>query len=423
MKIGVVLTFFDFRNDVRKVLEIMAYSNEVTVFARSEDQELISKQLPGKVGLRFIKEKIQNTRNTILERLFLLFKKLPKSSQNYFLMEAFKIQNNPNIKAQKKGWRILRLQKVLPKIFSYQQYIKLLQFSGKTEIDDIDKFFFLTEIYDDYFLARIQKEKKPATVYVYSWDHACKHTKFPGKIKYAVWNTGVGEDVRKLQHCNSEAISITGASQFGFIDEYRKKRHELKSEYSFQYLYFGCAIGIESIATKEVALIKQVAELLRRKYPDIKLVVRPYPVLRDWSLYDGLKSIDNIVLDDDFRSADLSVSEENIYLKYKKIEEAKAFLHIGTTLGLEACFLNTVSFILNFGYEDIRNDLYSFIHQYQNEKYLINQFPENCVNSLEEMEHVLANIDNIKYRRQNNEIQAQFPVYSFQTFAQNLINA
>jgi hypothetical protein len=129
----------------------------------------------------------------------------------------------------------------------------------------------------------------------------------------------------------------------------------------------------------------------------------------------------NVVMDDDFKAADLSVSEAHIYKKYKNIEGALAFLHLGTTLGLEACLLGTPSFVLNFGYASKQDDIYNFIHQYQNEKYLIKPFPETCITSIESLETTLKNITNPAFKKQNERIQHEFPVRSFHTFAQNLL--
>lgn len=421
MTLGFVFTFFDFRNDMRKVLEVLAKEHNVIVFVRPEDADKIQGKLPPGAKLREIHERIPLIRNRVWEKLFLLFRKIPASSENYFLMEEFKIQNLKSAVNRWKGRWILLLQKLLPKFLSYDTYISNLKFSAQTDIQNIDKYFFLTEIYDDYFLARLLHAQKDISVYVYSWDHPCKHVKFPSGVKYAVWNSGITDDLQKLQHIRKENISCIGASQFGYIAEYFERREFIPKQYPFPYVYYACAVGIENIAVKEIEVIKNISELLCQKFPEWKFVVRPYPVLNNWELYSPLKQLKNIILDDNFRTTDLSVTEENIFLKYKNIEEANAFFHIGTTLGLEACFLQSKSFVINFGYTDTKDDLCSFIHQYQNEKYLIQKFPKNCINSIQQLEFVLSDLDNPGYNLQNEDMQKYFPVPSFHTFAQNLI--
>lgn len=421
MTIGFVLNFFDLRNDVRRVLEVLAKEHNIIVFARPEDTEKIHGKLPPGAILREIHERSPLIRNRLWEKLFLLFRKIPASTENYFLMETFKIQNLKSAVNRRKGRWIILLQKLLPKFLSYDTYISNLKFSAQTDIQNIDKYFFLTEMYDNYLLARLLHAQKDISIYVYSWDHPCKHVKFPLGVKYAVWNSGIADDLQTLQHIRKENISCIGASQFGYLAEYYERSDLLPEQFPFQYVYYACAVGIESIAVKEIELIKIIAEQLLQNKSDWKLVVRPYPVLQNWDIYAPLTQIKNVILDDDYRTADLSVTDENILIKYKKIEGANAFFHIGTTLGLEACFLQTKSFIINFGYADTKDELYSFIHQYQIEKYLIQKFPKNCINSIEELEFILSDLDNPGYNLQNEEMQKYFPVSSFHTFAQNLI--
>ena len=93
MKLGFVVSFFDFRNDVRKVIEIISSNHEVVVFYKPADEEKVLSHKIDNVEYRPILDRNRTLLNRIKEQLFLYFKKLPKSQNNYFLMEFFKISN------------------------------------------------------------------------------------------------------------------------------------------------------------------------------------------------------------------------------------------------------------------------------------------------------------------------------------------
>ena len=154
----------------------------VVVFIRKEQDETVKKHLPENIEYRLIAERNNDILNSFLEKIFFLFRKIPKTKMNYYLMEEFKIGNIEDAKKQNKSYALLKLHRILPHIFSYDQYLKIIRSSKKTEISDIDTFLCLTEIYDDHLFSRLIKERKKVFVYVYSWDHACKHTRFSKKV-------------------------------------------------------------------------------------------------------------------------------------------------------------------------------------------------------------------------------------------------
>lgn len=421
MKIAFVVSFFDFRNDVRRVIAEVARQHQVVVFGRSEQAESIQAHLPEGVEFRLIQERRGTLGNKIWEKLYLLFRKIPRSRANFFLMELFKASNQPDRATRAKARRLVQWMRFLPKVLPYDTYLNQLGYLGQTRLDDIDRFICFTAIADDYLLARLIQEKKSVLVYVYSWDHPCKHTCFSGRVRYACWSEPIREDVISLQNIPAEQVAVTGASQFGYIEAYRRAKVPPPS-YPFRYIYFGCAIGIPALVPDEIRLIKVLAEALRLSQPDWKLLLRPYPVLTNWAFYEELRQLSNIVFDEDFRTGDLSVQEEAILKKYATIEQAEAFFHLGTTMGLEAGFTQTPSFILDFGY--ITQDglsLYNFIHQYQNDRHLINLAPQNAVRSEEHLRQLLTDLANPTYTELNQHIQAGYPLKSFADFARDLI--
>lgn len=424
MTIGFAVSFYDFRNDVRKVIEILSSDNKVIVFYKPADKEKVLNHKIPNVEYRPILEKNRKIRNVLAEQLFLYFKKLPKSRNNYFLMELLKLSNLKNENTKRKAKFVLKMQRVLPRLMSYDSLLNWLRPSCKTEIKDIDRFILFTEIADDYFFSRLIKERKEIVTYVYSWDHPCKHTRFSRQVKYLCWSEGIKGDIVKLQGIDPGRIQINGASQFGYINEFLKRNPEsFRRTYPFEYVYFGCAIGIKELVPHEIKVIRQLAEATFRKAPQLKFVIRPYPILEQWSFYEELRTLPNVILDDSFRNKDFTINDAEIYSKFEKIQNSKAFIHLGTTLGLEACFTSKPGFIVDFGFESKKGlSLYAFIHQYQNEKYLVNASKKNTLKSLEEYENFLVSDNEIEYLEFNNLIKKEFSICSFSEFSKNLVS-
>jgi hypothetical protein len=101
---------------------------------------------------------------------------------------------------------------------------------------------------------------------------------------------------------------------------------------------------------------------------------------------------------------------------------------MGTTLGLEACFTSTPSFIINF--ESLRNTtgyvtMYHFVHQYQNEKYLLLDGFPNAVASQDSLNAIITDIcrDKGKYLAYNRAVVKNFQLLDLEEIAQNFLNA
>jgi hypothetical protein len=429
MTLAFVVHFFDFRNDVRALLAELIKEHKVVLFIRPEDEEQIRSMAPPHAEIRFVQERRNTLWNAFLDRLQLLVGRLPKSRQNFYLMEIFKISLQPNAHVRQKALGRLNWRMRLPDFLSYDAYLSGLQYSGQTDLSGIDAFFCFTEVADSYLLARLLKEKRRTYVYVYSWDHPCKHTRFSTRAQYLVWGPGMAQDLVDLQDIPRENIHLLGASQFGFIEKYanRDLLAASASPFPFKYIYLGCAIGLPGLIEEELAVVRELAQALAQEAPDWRLVVRPYPVLRDWALYQALTTEPNIVLDDGFRSAqNLSVGEAQIQEKYIAIAHAEAFLHLGTTLGLEACFTDTPSFLIDF--DRFAKDkeglaLWPFVHQYQNDKYLANIPSANRITSADHFITVvrqLAAQGKQAYLPANITTRQAFPVFSFAQLAKGI---
>lgn len=398
MKLGLVVHFFDFRNDVRQWIQELSKLHEIILFVRPQDRESIEQMAPDGLEFRLIEERKNSLWNQFWEFAFRFLGKLPESRQNYYLMEQFKISIGNEPAKIRRAIRLLNMSMALPRILSYDRFLDQLKFKRGTRIEDIDQFLCFTELSDNYFVSRLIADGKPPLVYVYSWDHPCKHLRFSDRLTYLVWHAGIKEDVVSLQHISPEQVHVLGATQMGYVERFLSARSEYLAPYSFEYVYFGCAIGVPQLVAAELEIVRRIAEVMAVKVPDWKLVVRPYPVLRDWTHYEQLKQIHNIFVDDGFRSqkaTNISVGEEAILEKFIKIDHSKAFMHLGTTLGIEACYTNAPSILLDleeYSEPDEVLTLHHFIHQFQNDKYLNRREFPNVVTSIKKLEELFTHL-------------------------------
>lgn len=416
-----MLTFFDFRNDIRRLITDLSNYCTIVIFIRREQEAMVIAHLPSNIAYRIIDERKKGAYNLFMEKCFLLFRKIPLTRVNYYLMEEFKIGNIENRKNRRKAHLLLQLHKMMPHVFSYDRYLHKLKYTGNTNIADIDTFLCLTEIYDDYLFSRLIREHKKTFVYVYSWDHACKHTRFSKKVQYMVWNNGIKEDLIQIQRIKEENIHISGSTQLGFLSDFNNNNNITELFSGKPYYYFGCGIGIKKLVEKEIKIIKDLSVVISNLDPDAKLIVRPYPNNKNWSEYDSLLNFTNIVLDNAYRQKDLSVTEDDIMKKIRTIAGAKAFFHVGTTLGLETCFTKCPSFILNTEPDDRKKvNIYNFVNQYQNKKYLIDQSKSNTITSAHQLSTVIKNIEKEEYKQLSSIIRSQFPIKPFDKLSKEI---
>lgn len=428
MKIGLVVHFFDFRNDVRQWIQALSALHEIVLFVRPQDAETIAGLAPEGLEVRLIDEKKPGLWNRFWEFAFRFFGKLPESRQNYFLMESFRISIINQAEKAARATRLLNISMSLPRILSYDFFISQLKINRKTNLDGIDQFICFTELSDNYLMNRLLQEGKAPLVYVYSWDHPCKHTRFSTRMKYLVWHKGIAEDMTNLQHIPKENIRILGATQLAYVDRWMSKKEEFPNPFPFDYLYFGCAIGVPQLVESELLIVRKLAAEMAQLVPDWKLVVRPYPVMKDWSPYEALRDIPNLVLDDGFRSqkvTSIAVNEDFILEKFVKIHHSKAFLHLGTTLGIEASYTDAPSVLLDIKEYNQSSQILSlqnFIHQFQNDKYInLTDYP-NVVTSLAGLRTFLANLNSNpeSFQPYNKRLASDIQPKSFSTLANEL---
>ena len=104
------------------------------------------------------------------------------------------------------------------------------------------------------------------------------------------------------------------------------------------------------------------------------------------------------------------------------------FLHLGTTLGLEACFTNTPSFLVDFdAFAADKNKaglaLWPFVHQYQNDKYLAHVPGANRIISPKHFATLVQEVaakGKQAYLPFNLAARQAFPVRSFAQLAEKI---
>jgi len=423
VKIGLAVSFFDFRNDVRRLISALRHQHEVVIFCLPRDEPMVREKLEKDIDVRVIRENVSSFSNAVHKKLFLVGKKLPKSRENFYLMEQFKLQLNKSPKKRLYAKTMLEICYRTPAWYSYDGYLDQISYSGETSLHDVDTLIFFTEIIDDGLLARAIKEGLNPLVYVYSWDHPCKHVRFSNRVNYLVWSRALGEDLQQLQGISVDRIHVLGASQFCYIEQYHNAAKP-ERRYEFPYIYFGCAIGIPELVGEEIARIRALAAAMDEINSPFKLVVRPYPVLNDWGFYRDLQGIDRIVVDDSYRTLDLSVADAMLMDKFATVEYSAAFFHMGTTLGFEACFVDTPSFILDFGYAQQNRalSLRNFVNQYQNRKYLMPEGVPNVIRSQQQLLECLKDLESETgdFLAYNRRVTSGIDVKSFNQLASDL---
>ena len=102
-------------------------------------------------------------------------------------------------------------------------------------------------------------------------------------MKYLVWNNGIKEDLNIIQQIDKHNITVIGATQLGYLEEFKNIPPEKADQKN--YYYFGCGIGITSLVDKEIEVIEKLSEAISKVDKKSKLVVRPYPNNKNWIKY------------------------------------------------------------------------------------------------------------------------------------------
>lgn len=411
MKLGIVIQHYDARNDVRDLVELLAREHDVVLFGAEEKL----RDIKASCEMRAFRQQ-KRLSDRVWLQLFNLFGELPASRNNFLITELFKLSALSPFRRWIASTR-LRLRMRLPSLMSFDFLLDRLAGCDSTPVEDIDRFLIITELSSPAFLARVLQAGIPVDAYVYSWDHACKHVTFSKRVdRWLVWHEGIAEDLVELQDLPRERIHVVGATQLAYIHEYLARTELRERRQQGRYIYYGCGVGVIEMARQEARLIGLLAETLRQVAPDVMLIVRPYPMLAETDFFMALRERPNVSFDEDYRQGrkDRSLTREAIFERLTLQEHALAFVHCGTTMGLEGAYFDApVLFLalenLDYGIPSASDlHLSKFIHQYHNERYMLAGTLPNVVTRAADLRVALVRVlDDPWGARQYNAVLSQ----------------
>jgi hypothetical protein len=427
--IGILINHYDARNDIRDLVAEIARSHRVVLLSK---EKTLAHPLPAGVELRPLVSVHLNKRK-FWTQLFTWFGKLPRSKENYYINELFKLGRLSPLR-QTIGKLKLKLQMWMPRFMSINQLLPILAPCDSTQISDIDNFLLITEFADIPMLARICDSGKPAWAYLYSWDHPCKHTVLTDRLTgYLVWNKKLAQDMEELQGVSLDKCKIIGATQLCPIVDYLTSPTTQPGQGRIEgrpYFYFGCGTGYAPLSRREIKLVADLADLLSKEFPDHLLLVRPYPMFNDDSVLAEIKAKPNVRIDDEFRSFQVgrSLRPVDIHKRLDLQRGSACFIHIGTTMGYEAAFLGCpVVFInlisdLNTGGTADTESLSTFARQYHVQRYLVGKYPSSA-NNLSEAVAALKTAVSFpdKMISYNNYVSSDTPLMSMPQLTQKIL--
>ena len=428
-KVGILISpgyrFYDFR----RILDNLNQHVDLYLYG---DPENLSPEDNKKYKIRVIETPKKSFLNSLWFILFSAFGKIPKCKNNFFIAELFSISRFSRLERMAMTL-LLYIRVFTPNFIDFDFFLSKLNPSTETMIDDVDVFFYLTQIADVFFLAHLLKANKKIVSYVYSWDHACKHSNMSHRIaKYLTWNDNIVEDLIELQGIDKGRIESIGASQLCYVYEYLKD-NEKRSErpYEFDYFYYTCGTYEPLHVQQEIKVIKLVSELLSNIKENLFLVVRLYPLISNQKLYDELKGIPNVVVDTTFLSTEdnLFMNQNELYDKLNKIEGAKALIHSGSTIAIEASYFNTPILQIefeNYDYGISKNNplnLNNFIQQWHLQRYLLLDGFPNVIRDVNKLEDTLKNVlqDPSPFLKYNEKIRSYTPLRSIPDICNDII--
>jgi hypothetical protein len=424
--LGLTVEHFDLRVDLHRLIEVLSARVDVVVFANRP----FSEPIKGLKEVRLYRPR-RSFMGGLVMRIFYLTRRLPLSRDNFFITEYFKLAGLPP-RQRRRGLVYLAFRRIFPGGLSLDAVLPWLGRSDETPLEDVDAFLHVTQILALSFLQRALTSGKPNGVYVYSWDHPCKHTTIPrrGPQAYFTWNRGQNEDLAYLQGVDPAKCHEVGTTQLSPLKQYLETPAARQRLIPYDYVYYGCGTAVRELVAQEVLVIRWLAGELRRVAPGLTLLVRPYPFLADWDPYEPLRHEPNVQMDA-YREAGRvrALTPQEIFEKYNKVEHARAFVHLGTTLGYEACYFGPpVLFLTPEDMELGRSrrsllHLSRSIHQYHCDRYLMPAGYANVVRRQADLSAALRGVleNPADWLGYNRAVAGLTPLRSLEEIAEDIL--
>ena len=387
--LAIIIDHYHLRNDVRLLADTLSTKEHVIFLAEPSEIKLISSFHTA----REMKSLPTTFKNRLLKQLYFYFGNLPKIRKNYRNYIIRRSHSHADSPLQRISQKIkVTLQVWLPDLVSFDQYINAIDINIE-DLEGITRVLSFTDINNENMIANILRKKIPLYTYVHSWDHLAKFRRFSREqIHYITWSSALSKDMELTHGISKERTSTLAASQYTFIDKYFPLKSKPGKE---NFFYYVASFGYPKLVKQELLIVKAIAKTLGRIDPSIKLVFRPYPVLKDWAPYEILKNIENIEFDDFEKHEGILLKNSDMDHKIDMIQKSIAVLHCGTTIGLEASYFDTPVIYLcpeDIDYRLSMKDLNHIFHawnQFHLKRYY--QLPnyKNVVTRIGDLEHLM----------------------------------
>jgi hypothetical protein len=420
-KLGVHLQTSIIRYDVIKFLQTLSQFYDIYIL----EKEVPEGRVENKLLLEFKTLKYKQSFSLtykLLKFLYDYFGYIPLSVNNYKVVHYF-AQSKVNSRLRRFLVHLkFQITLKMPKFFSYDNFLNSIQPQISMASIQLDKLLLFTHIEDDQLLSFLLKSKTPLFIYLYSWDHSCKLKRLPKNANYFVWTQEVGEDLSYLNNISKAKIKCVGATQLALIKEFQNRKTLSTEVPKTRYILFAFSTMYDKLIEDEIRFLFFVLEIFNSQNWNIKILVRAYPNVKSNEIYDSLKKNDSFIFFDP--TGNKLNDWESISCKYHQIENALAFFHFGTTLGLEACFFETPVFLIDF-YDFAINlkdaiSLKKFVHQYQNDKYLNLLNSPNVIKNKGQLMKILKDLveeRDFYYKDYSIRIRQQFELKSMEEIA------
>jgi len=425
MKIGIYAEYLHLKDDISPLICKISKRCQVVVFV-NHDQLEKAQELQGDIEIRLLQKTKINFLFRLLDRLLEKFLTLPKTKSSMLLSRTRIIlsQNNSHIIRLIK-LLMLRTSMKIPKFLNYDNLLNIGYAKTSVDIFDLDMFIWFTPVVDNKFMRQVNSCKQlNKFIFVHSWDHPFKFNRFPKQnFKYFAWNKAMQSDLYDQQNIKKENISIIGSSQFCNINSFFNDEVQLQEKSN--YIYYPCFAGYEQMVILELEALRWLSDSVYVIDRNLKILVRPYPQVYDFSIYKRiLGECDNIEIEN--IDSDQSLIHEFVKNKKEKfnfLKNALAVIHSGTTVGLETCYFETPSLLLdienldeNTGPVTIKNAS----AQAHVIKHLKDKYPENTIKNFNDLNNVIKNPQ--QYLRMNRDYREETPLLSSEGIVKNIMD-
>jgi len=391
---------------MRELLDDLGERYDLHVYVRESDMEFVTE----KYTVHNLSDYPRSPWFRLLTAIYEYTGALPTKEKYYIDYSQRKIDR---ISSRITRWRLelkLRLRRFFPLQLKYSRFLKWLA-RDYPSLSEYDVFFGVTDVVDDQLYADVIHQGIPFYIYIVSWDHPPKFTRFlQEEATYLVWGEEMANDMNIFHRVSLRNSLVVGAGQFNRLYEFiQEATNDTGGKPPTDYIYYIGTFGYDKLVKQELVVIKSTCELLRKIAPEIKVVFRPYPLLAKQGFYEELEKIDNLEFDSYSPVSRSTLFEvEDLEEKYHTIKNAKAVIHMGTTMGLEAALLDVPVVCFNgkaFDDKEVRltSRLSTSYFQWHLSKYLLLDEFESVVNNYEALENVLVKILKGNYDYSYNE--------------------